>query len=404
MRILFLHSNFPAQFRHLAVALAKDPNHKVFFGTTRKEGSLPGVNKAIYTPSREAHPQTHHYIRPLESAVLQGQAVYRLADQLKAQGFIPDVIYGHSGWGPTLFIKDIFPKAKLLCYFEWFYQAHGSDADFDPNEPLNADDEARIRIKNAPILIDLYSCDRGLSPTHWQRQQFPPEFQSKIKVHHDGIDTQFFQPQPGAKLALPRINLDLRDVPEIVTYVARGMEPYRGFPQLIETVALLQKRRPQCHVVIVGENRVAYGRPLPDGKTYKDFMLEKVPLDLNRVHFTGLLPYPEYLQVLQASSVHLYLTRPFVLSWSMLESLSTGCLVVASNTPPVTEMIQDGVNGLLVDFFSPQNICDRIEEALDNPTQMAAIRRQARETILDGYDLGQLLPQHLQWIQEGVGA
>ncbi|AFZ21066.1 glycosyltransferase family 4 protein [Allocoleopsis franciscana] len=400
MRILFLHSNFPAQFRHLAVALAQNSNHKVVFGTTRKEGALPGVYKAIYTPSREAHPQTHHYVRSLEGAVLQGQAVYRLADQLKAQSFIPDVVYAHSGWGPSLFIKDIFPKAKLLCYFEWFYHAHGSDADFDPSEPLTADDEARIRIKNAPILIDLYSCDRGLAPTYWQRQQFPPEYHNKIKVHHDGVDTQFFQPQPGAKLFLPRINLDLREVPEIVTYVARGMEPYRGFPQLIETVALLQKRRPQCHVVIVGENRVAYGRTLPDGKTYKDVMLEKVPLDLNRVHFTGLLPYPEYLQVLQASSVHLYLTRPFVLSWSMLEALSAGCLVVASNTAPVTEMIQDGINGLLVDFFDTQAICDRIEYALDNPTQMVSIRHQARETILERYDLAQLLPQHLQWIQE----
>jgi glycosyltransferase involved in cell wall biosynthesis len=299
-------------------------------------------------------------------------------------------------------IKDIFPNAKLLCYFEWFYHAHGSDADFDPSEPLTPDDEARIRIKNAPILIDLYSCDRGLSPTYWQQQQFPPEFRSKLKVHHDGIDTQFFQPQPGAKLFLPRINLDLREVPEIVTYVARGMEPYRGFPQLIETVSLLQKRRPQCHVVIVGENRVAYGRSLPDGKTYKDVMLEKFPLDLSRVHFTGLLPYPEYLQVLQASSVHLYLTRPFVLSWSMLEALSTGCLIVGSNTAPVTEMIQDGVNGLLVDFFDTQNICDRIEEALNNPTSMAALRAKARETILDRYDLAKLLPQHLQWIQEAV--
>ena len=404
MRILFLHSNFPAQFRHLAVALGQDSNNQVVFGTTRKEGSLPGVHKALYAPSREAHPQTHHYARPLEGAVLQGQAVYRLADQLKAQGFSPDVVYGHSGWGPTLFIKDIFPTAKLLCYFEWFYHAHGSDADFDPSEPLTPDDEARIRIKNAPILIDLYSCDRGLSPTYWQQQQFPPEFRSKIKVHHDGIDTQFFQPQPGAKLFLPRINLDLREVPEIVTYVARGMEPYRGFPQLIETVSLLQKRRPQCHVIIVGENRVAYGRSLPDGKTYKDVMLEKFPLDLSRVHFTGLLPYPEYLQVLQASSAHLYLTRPFVLSWSMLEALSTGCLLVASNTAPVTEMIQDGVNGLLVDFFDAQNICDHIEEALDNPTQMAPLRRQARETILDRYDLAKLLPQHLQWIQEAVSA
>lgn len=404
MRILFLHPNFPAQFRHLAVALGKDSNNQVIFGTARKEGSLPGVYKAVYAASREAHPQTHHYIRPLESAVLQGQAIYRLGNQLKAQGFIPDVVYGHSGWGPTLFIKDIFPNAKLLCYFEWFYHAHGSDADFDPADPLDADAEARIRIKNAPILIDLYSCDRGLSPTYWQRQQFPPEFQNKIKVHHDGVDTQFFQPQPGAKLFLPRINLDLREVPEIITYVARGMEPYRGFPQLIETVALLQKKRPQCHVVIVGENRVAYGKSLPDGKTYKDLMLEKVPLDLNRVHFTGLLPYPEYLQVLQASSVHLYLTRPFVLSWSMLEALSTGCLVVASNTAPVTEMIQDGVNGLLVDFFSPLEICDRIEEALENPAKMAQIRTQARETILERYDLAQLLPQHLQWIQESIEA
>jgi glycosyltransferase involved in cell wall biosynthesis len=404
MHILFLHPNFPAQFRHLAVALAQDSNNKVVFGTARKEGSLPGVHKVLYSPSREAHPQTHHYIRNLESAVLQGQAIYRLADQLKAQGFVPDIVYGHSGWGPTLFIKDVFPKSKLLCYFEWFYHAHGSDADFDPNEPLSADDEARIRIKNAPILIDLYSCDRGLSPTNWQRQQFPPEFHNKIKVHHDGIDTQFFQPQPGAQLFLPRINLDLREVPEIVTYVARGMEPYRGFPQLIETLSLLQKRRPNCHAVIIGENRVAYGRPLPEGKTFKDVMLEKFPLDLNRVHFTGLLPYPEYLQVIQASTVHLYLTRPFVLSWSMLEALSTGCLVLASNTAPVTEMIQDGVNGLLVDFFDTQKICDRIEEAFDNPTQMAQIRAKARETILQRYDLAQLLPQHLQWIQEAVEA
>ena len=398
MRILFLHPNFPAQFRHLAVALGQNSQHQVVFGTARKEGSLPGVYKALYEPSRTAHPQTHHYVRPLENAVLQGQAVYRLSEQLKAQGFFPDLVYGHSGWGPTLLIKDIFPSSQLLCYFEWFYHAHGSDADFDASDPLTADDEARIRLKNAPILVDLYSCDRGLAPTYWQRQQFPPEYHNKITVLHDGVDTEFFQPQPGAKLILPRLNLDLRDVPELVTYVARGMEPYRGFPQFIESVALLQQRRPQCHVVIVGENRVAYGKQLPDNQTYKDLMLSKVSLDLNRVHFTGLLPYAEYLQVLQSSSVHIYLTRPFVLSWSMLEALSAGCLVVASRTAPVTEMIQDGVNGLLVDFFSPQEICDRVEEALTHPTAMASIRVKARETILEHYNLSELLPKHLQLI------
>ncbi|WP_339384028.1 glycosyltransferase [Fischerella sp. FACHB-380] len=255
-------------------------------------------------------------------------------------------------------------------------------------------------MKNAPILIDLYSCDRGLSPTYWQSQQFPPEFHSKITVLHDGIDTNFFCPKPGVKLVIPRINLDISHAKEIVTYVARGMEPYRGFPQFIEAVALLQQRRPQCHVVIVGENRVAYGKPLRDGKTYKEVMLEKYDLDLSRVHFTGWLPYEEYLQVLQASSAHVYLTRPFVLSWSMLEALSTGCLVVGSRTAPVTEVIQDGVNGLLADFFSPQEICDRIQEALNHPDKMSAIRAKARETIQQRYDLSLLLPRHLQWIQQ----
>ncbi len=400
MRILFLHPNFPAQFRHLAATLGKDPKNRVVYGTNRQEGQIEGVTKVLYGKSRTARAETHHYVRPLENAVLEGQAVYRLAQQLKDQNFVPDIVYGHSGWGPTLFAKDIFPRAKLLCYFEWFYNAHGSDADFDPDDPINADDEARIRIKNAPILIDLYSCDRGLSPTNWQRQQFPPEFHSKIKVHHDGVDTKYFQPEPGAKLVIPRINLDLSGVSEIVTYVARGMEPYRGFPQLIKTIAILQKKRPECHFVIVGKNRVAYGKSLPDGKTYKDVMLEKFPLDMSRVHFTDLLPYDEYLQVLKASSVHLYLTRPFVLSWSMLEALSTGCLVVGSSTAPVKEVIEDGVNGLLVDFFTPKKIASKIIEALNNPDKMAKIRTRARETILEKYDLAKLLPQHLEWIEQ----
>ena len=402
MKILFLHPNFPAQFRHLATVLGQDSNNTVVYATNRSEGRIKGVNKVLYAKSRTARPETHHYVRPLENAVLEAQAVYRVAQKLIDQGFYPDLVYGHSGWGPTLFMKDIFSRATLLCYFEWYYNAYGSDASFDPSDPINADDEARIRIKNAPILLDLVSCDRGLSPTAWQRAQFPSEFQSKLKVHHDGIDTDYFKPIPGAKLFLPRINLDLTDVPEIVTYVARGMEPYRGFPQLIETISLLQQKRPQCHFVIVGKDRVAYGKSLPDGKTYKEAMLEKIPLDMNRVHFTDLLPYNEYLQVLQASSVHIYLTRPFVLSWSMLEALSTGCLIVASDTAPVTEVIEDNVNGLLVNFFDPQQICDRAIEALDNPEKMATIRTQARETILERYDLAKLLPQHLQWIKDSV--
>ncbi|MEL4898386.1 glycosyltransferase family 4 protein [Crocosphaera sp. Alani8] len=398
MNILFLHPNFPAQFRHLATALAKNSKNRVVFGTKRKEGAIQGVSKAIYTPSRQARPETHHYVRNLENAVLQGQAVYRLAEQLKKERFIPNVVYGHSGWGPTLFIKDIFPKAELLCFFEWFYHAHGTDADFDPKEPLTADDEARIRIKNTPILTDLYSCDRGLCPTYWQRQQFPPEFHSKLTVRHDGVDTNYFQPKPGAKLVLKKGELDLSEVDEIVTYVARGMEPYRGFPQFMEAVSILLKKRPHCHVVIVGEERVAYGRSLPDGKSYKQLMLETFDYDLSRLHFTGLLPYGEYLQVIQAGSVHVYLTRPFVLSWSMLEVMATGGLVLGSKTPPVEEVIEDGVNGLLVDFFAIDRIVERIEEVLDHPDKMATLRVKARETIQERYDLSRLLLEHIQWI------
>ncbi len=400
MKILFLHPNFPAQFRHVATALGKDPGNQVVYCTNRQEGKIEGVTKVVYQKSRTAAATTHHYVRTLENAVLEGQAVYRLGLKLKAENFIPDIIYGHSGWGPTLFMKDVFPQSTLLCYFEWFYHAHGSDADFDPSDPLSADDEVRIRVKNAPILIDLYSCDRGLSPTKWQRQQFPIEFQPKINVCHDGVDIDYFKPIEDAKLVLPRINLDLSEAEEIITYVARGMEPYRGFPQLIETISLLQTQRPKAHFVIVGNNRVAYGKSLPKDQTYKDLMLAKFPLDMERVHFTGLLPYHEYLQVLQASSVHIYLTRPFVLSWSMLEAMSTGCLIVASQTAPVQELIQDGVNGLLVDFFNTQQIAERVIEALDNPEQMDAIRRRARETIVESYDLRKLLVQHLDWLRQ----
>jgi len=402
MRILLIHPNFPAQFLNLAPALAKNPANQVVFLTNRREGALPGVHKVYYAKSREAAPQTHNYVRPLEDAVLQGQAACRTAIELKKQGFVPDVIYAHSGWGPGMFMKEIFPQAAVINYFEWFYHSRGTDADFDPAEPLSLDGECRIRAKNAPILIDACSCDRGVSPTYYQRSQFPLELQAKISVLHDGVNSDFFQPKPDAKLVLPNSNLDLSQIKEIVTYVGRGMEPYRGFPQFMEAIAILLKRRPNCHVVIVGADRVAYGKALPDGKTYKQLMLEKLDIDLMRVHFTGLLPYQQYRQVLQASSAHVYLTRPFVLSWSMLEAMSAGCLLVASDTAPVKEVITDGENGLLVDFFSPIQIAARIEEALTNPDRMAGIRQRARQTILDHYALNQLLPQQIALLQQVI--
>lgn len=372
------------------------------FITAREEGNINGVNKMLFKKHRDVRPETHHYLRRFEDAVLQGQAVCRELAKLKAQGFVPDVVYGHSGEGVPIFVKDIFPQSKLVCLFEWFYHAHGSDVDFDPAFPITVDDELRVRVKNAPILLDLDSCDRGISPTNWQHSQFPQEYRSKISVIHDGIDTEFIRPASEPALVLPRIGLDLSGVTEIVTYVARGMEPYRGFPQFMEAIQLITEERPKCHVVIVGADRVAYGRTLPEGQTYKQAMLEKVKIDPARVHFTGLLPKPEYLKVLQASSAHIYLTYPFVLSWSMLEAMAAGCVVVGSDTPPVTEVITDGENGLLVDFFSPPQIAARVVEVLTRPGEYEDLRRKARQTIVDRYALRDMLPAQLNMIAKLV--
>ena len=400
MRILFIHPNAPAQFYHLSLFLAQDPANQVVYLTMRKDVDIPGMHKAVYEVSRQAAPQTHHYVRNLENAVLQGQAAYRTAGQLKAQGFIPDIIIGASGWGATMYMKDLFPNTPLVCYYEWFYRAHGSDVEFGPHEKISPDDECRIRTKNAPILIDLYSCDRGYSPTYWQHSQFPVEYVDKIQVIHDGINTEYCVPKADARLALDEIDTDLSQVEELVTYVGRGMEPYRGFPQFMESIALLLARRPKCHVVIVGEDRVAYGAARSDGKTFKQAMLEQLDLDMSRVHFTGHLPKNKYLEVLQASAVHVYLTRPFVLSWSLLEAMSVGCCVVASGTLPVTEVINDGVNGLLADFFSPAQIADRIEEALIDKRLRRMLGVRARATVQDRYNLQTMIGRQLQLIQD----
>jgi glycosyltransferase involved in cell wall biosynthesis len=401
VRILLLHRTFPGQFLYLASALVQERKHRVIFGTASPNGTLPGVEKQLYGPVAKAHSKTHHYAQSLEGAVLEAQATWRLGQRLQEEGFVPDLVYGHSGWGPTLFIKDLFPQTKLVCYFEWFYRAHGGSHNFDPTRKLGPDAEAEVRTKNAPILIDLEACDAGLAPTRWQQSQFPVEFRNKIKVLHDGIPTGIVRPRSGARLVLPEIGLDLGDVEELVTYVATGMEPMRGFPQFMEAVSLLQRRRPRCHVVVVGEDRTEYSNPAPEGRTYRELMLERFEYDHTRLHFVGRRPYGDYLQVLQASGVHVYLSYPYILSWSLLEAMAAGCLVVGSDTPPVTEMVREGFNGLLVDFFAPEQLAERIGEVFEHPDRMAALRDRARLTVVERYALDKLLPRQIGWL-EGI--
>ena len=373
------------------------------FLTATEAGAIPGVKKVLFKPARQAAPQTHPFLKSVENAVLYGQAAYRSAVQLKKAGFAPDLIYGHSGWGPSLFMGDLFPHTPLVGYFEWFYHARGSSFGFDPREILSGDNEAEIRVKNTPILLDLANCTAGTSPTWWQRSRLPAEFQPKIRILHEGIDTDFFRPNADPQLTLPRLGLDLAAMPELVTYVATGMEPLRGFPQFMEAVEILQKQRPNLHVVVAGEDRVEYGSPLPDGQTYKQAALGRHSFDLARLHFTGRLSVEEYRRVLLASNVHVYLTYPFILSWSMLEAMACGCLVVGSATEPVREVISDQENGFLVDFFSPAALAGKVAEALDHPRHKAVIGKRARETIRSTFDVKTLLPRQLALLQEIAG-
>ncbi len=398
MRFLLTHPNFPSQLRSIAVALASNPKNEVVYLTSAEQGEIAGVKKLIYKPKREPSPHSHHYLRGFEEAVLHGQAAYMACVEAKKNGFVPDLIFGHAGWGQTLFLKDVYPRTPMGLNFEWFYNSHGSDCDFDPSEMMNADDEARIRIKNATLLADLAACDGGVCATRFQYEQFPKHLRSNLIVGHEGVDLNFFKPNPGGRLVLANGKLDLSGVDEIVTYATRGMEPYRGFPQFIEAASLLLQMRPNAHVVIAGDDRVAYGKKAPDGKTYKQLMLEKFPLDPARTHFVGSLPYGEYVKLLQCTSAHVYLTRPFVLSWSLLEAMACGAVVVGSDTAPVQEVITNGINGLLVDFFRPDLLAATLERVLARPREYDLIREKARQTVIAQYDVVSCLRQKLAWL------
>ncbi|OGI04844.1 MAG: glycosyl transferase family 1 [Candidatus Melainabacteria bacterium GWF2_37_15] len=391
MKILFLHRNFPAQFRHLAGYLAQDKNNQVVFLTNRKDSpELPGVHKVLYGLHREVRPETHHYLRFTEESVLHGQGALRSAMNLRNQGFIPDVIIGHS-WGPVSFMKEVFPESKIIAHIEWFYNSDNSDIDFI--SPPQVDTRAKTRYKNSHLLVDLYTCDKAITPTQWQLTQIPKEFHSKTSVIHEGIDTNYFKPDDNAVFN----GFSKKD--EIITYATRGMEPYRGFPQFMEAVSIIQKRRPNAHIIIAGEDRVCYGAKLPEGQTFKKLMLEKYDYDMNRLHFTGSLPYSEYLKLLQISSAHVYLTYPFVLSWSMLEAMACGCTVLASSTPPVLEVIKDEVNGLLFNFSNINEIAEKVDFVLDNKGLLDHLKTNARKTIVENYNLAQMIEKQVELLQ-----
>ena len=393
MNILFVHPNFPAQFRHMAQWFGRN-GHRVVFATenARPEWEIPGVIKAVYNSGKHSA-NVNGFFHPLLQAAAHAEAMFRLGEDLKKRGFEPDVVCGASGWGGTWFCRDLFPKAKFVGYFEWYYDPESEDSMFDRTEPLPSVRRASLRLRNTVMLSDLLACDLCITPSKWQRQQFPAVFQDRLVILHDGIDSDYFSPEDRPHLNIPGISLSGEET--IITYATRGMEPYRGFPQFIEALPAVLSSHGDCHVAIAGEDRVCYGANRSDGKTWKEFMLERIALPADRVHFVGRLPYGQYRQLLRCSSLHVYLTRPFVLSWSMLEAMSCGCLLLASDTEPVREVVRDEVNGLLTDFHNPKKIAARILYALKHRDTLSTLRSSARETIISRYDLQKVLARQI---------
>ena len=384
----------PGQFLYMCLYL-RNAGHNVVFVTQNSINRIENVTQVIYPKTREPTPNNHPYLRTLEDAVLHGQAVYRSIQHLCKMGVKPDIVIGHAGWGETLFVKDALPGVPILNYWEFFYNAVGQDFAFDPEYPSSIDNMLSLRIKNAVALMSWASGERGITPTRWQYSTHPAGMQEKMSIIHEGIDTRKNRPNPDAVYTLPD-GRELRPGMKVVTYVARNLEPYRGFHVFMRGLPELLKRHADAQIVIVGNEGVGYGQNLPFGDSYKKRLLAEVDIDLDRVCFTGLLSMDDLMKCLQVSSAHVYLTYPFVLSWSVLQAMACGCLVIGSRTAPVEEVIVDRRNGLLVDFFDRAALVDRVDEALSNPDAFSAIRHAARTTILAAYDLESIcLPRQL---------
>jgi glycosyltransferase involved in cell wall biosynthesis len=407
MKVLFIHQNFPGQFKFLAPALAQH-GHTVVAMTMQKTEAREwqGVKLVPYAASRGSTPNVHPWVVDVETKVIRGEACFRAALQLKAQGFTPDAIIAHHGWGESLFLKDVWPEAKLAIYCEFFYHPHGADVGFDPEFPAqDAGDACRLRLKNLNNLLHFEVADAGLSPTHWQASTFPAPFCDKITVVHDGIDTQALVPNPNVSLTLNG-NLTLTKQDEVITFVNRNLEPYRGFHVFMRALPAILKCRPQARVLIVGGDDVSYGARPSDGQTWKDIFVAEVrpriaDKDWQRLHFLGNIPYQHFIPLLQLSTVHVYLTYPFVLSWSLLEAMSVGCAIVASDTQPLHEAITHNETGRLVNCFDVAGLANEVCMLLDDPGARQRLGQNARKFAQANYDLKTVcLPKQLAWVEE----
>jgi glycosyltransferase involved in cell wall biosynthesis len=398
LKLLFVHQNFPAQFLYLAPEMQR-LGHDVRVITDAVNPAKSSVPILRYQFKPEPVEPKHTRLgRNYTTMSDRGVVVARFARKLRAEGYVPDVIFGHSGWGETLFLKEVWPEARLLVYAEFYYRGHGADTGFDLEYQASSFDQVMIAQGRATHLGQaLAHADRGLSPTRWQASTHPKVLQSHIEVIFDGVNCDRLTPNPAAGFTLPDGRV-LKRGDEVLTFVNRNLEPYRGYHIFMRALPDVLAARPDAQVVIVGGDGVSYGSTPKEG-SWKDIFLNEVKdrLDLSRVHFTGKLPYDRLVDLMHVSRAHAYLTYPFVLSWSMVEALAAGTLVVGSNTAPVAEVIKDGINGRLVDFFDVKAWSAALTDALARPEAYEGMRQAAQRMARESYDLKTVcLPKQIE--------
>jgi len=387
-KFLFIHQNFPGQFVHIATELVRLGHEVVALGIKGRE--LPGVRYIRYIPKAPARTSDVEAARDFETKIVRGTACAQAMEELKNSGFTPDAIVAHPGWGEAMFCKDVWPMSRLIMFAEFFYSSDGADFNFDSEFAHDSlPDRVRLRLKNSVHLHALHAADTGYSPTQWQLNQLPTEYRYKMQVIFDGIDTSLVTPKKDAFIHLKRENVKLTVDSEVITFVNRNLEPYRGFHVFMRALPEILKQRPNARCLIVGRDDVSYGSLPKSGGNWRQFMMAEVgaKLPMERVHFLGGLSYQDYLRVIQISSCHVYLTYPFVLSWSCLEAMSAGRVVVASDTGPVREVIEHGVNGLLFDFFDVAALTRQVIGVLSQPSIHQHMGTRARQSVVDRYDL-----------------
>lgn len=406
MKILFVHQNFPGQFLHLAPEMRRR-GHQVLVLTDIKNTQATDLPLIRYRhDAPQVDPGQTRLGRKYTTMSDRGVTVARGAQTLRDRdGYVPDVIFGHSGWGETLFLKEIWPTAKLVVYAEFYYRGTGADVGFDPEFSAGGFDQVMIAQGRAAHLAQgIVHADLGVSPTEWQAATHPEPLRAGIRVIHDGIDTDAIRPDPAAFVDLPNGHR-IRAGDEILTFVNRNLEPYRGYHIFMRALPDVLAARPQAQVVIVGGDGVSYGAAPKDRTGWKDLILDEVRdrLDLSRVHFMGKVPYVTFKSLMQVTRAHAYLTYPFVLSWSMIEAMSAGAVVVGSATAPVAEVIEDGVNGRLVDFFDVAAWSRVLTDCLADPRRHAPLGHAARQTAVDRYDLKAICLPQMVTLLENLG-